>query len=95
MRTFSLEDLKKRKGWKKAVIVFKPESFDKDYSVDERSYVVKSDENYFKAGAISNSLYGTSLALDDIDCRLDLYIHATPEDNLGKPWIVDYCYILK
>lgn len=89
-----LEEKAHNKEWEKAVIVFKPESFDKEYSEQSRSYEVSSDANYFQSGKISSSLFGYCLDGTDQGVRLDLYMKALPEDNMGKRWLVDYCYIV-
>lgn len=94
MEKLTLNDLSTKKDWKKAVVVFKQESFDKEYSLESRSYAISSGENYFQSDKISNSLYGDCLDGSENGVRLDLYIHSVPEDNIGKPWIVDYCYIV-
>ena len=90
MEKLTLNELKQRKNWEKAVIVFKKESFDKEFSKEERSYEVNSKENYFTTGKISNSLYGSCLDGKDSGVRLDIYIY--DENN---PWLIDYCYITK
>lgn len=88
-----LEEKAHKGEWKTAVIVFKPESFEKEYSEQSRSYEISSDANYFQSGKISSSLFGNCLDGTDQGVRLDLYMKALPEDGLGKRWIVDYCYI--
>lgn len=95
MKKLTLNELSAKKDWKKAVVVFKQESFDKEYSLESRSYAISSGENYFRSDKISNSLYGDCLDGSENGVRLDLYIHSMPEDNVGKPWIVDYCYIVE
>lgn len=94
MKKLTLNDLSTKKDWKKAVIVFKQESFDKEYSLESRSYAISSGESYFQSDKISNSLYGDCLDGSENGVRLDLYIHSMPEDNVEKPWIIDYCYIV-
>lgn len=71
---------------KKAVIVFSVDSFTENYSLKERSYVVRSDANAFVSGKISNAICGDCLDGVDLNVRLDWYI--------GYVWKVDYCYLL-
>lgn len=75
------------------VIVFKPESFDKEYSEQSRSYEVSSGDKYWNPEMIGSSLYGFCLDGTDQGARLDWYMKAVPKDNLGKRWLVDYCYL--
>lgn len=77
----------------KGVIVFKPESFDKEYSEKSRSYEVSSDNKYWNPEKTGNSLFGYCLDGTDQGARLDWYMHSIPKDNLGKRWEVDYCYL--
>ena len=77
----------------KGVIVFKPESFDKEYSEESRSYEVSSDNKYWDGSKLGSSLFGYCLDGTDQGARLDWYMKAVPEDGLGKRWIVDYCYL--
>ena len=80
----------------KGVIVFKQnDDWKREFSEEERSYIVYGDNKWFKPYCIGNSLYGYSLDGRDMGVRLDWYMRALPEDGLGKRWIVDYCYILE
>ena len=73
------------------VIVFKQNhSWKKEYSLEERSYVVSGTNKYFKHWMIGCSLFGTNLTGTDRGVRLDWYMK-DEED----PWRVDYCYIYK
>lgn len=69
---------------KEAVIVFTEDSFSKDYSVEQRSYVVSSNNKMFNPEALGSSLFGDCLDGTDNGVSLDLYI--------GK-WHVEYCYM--
>lgn len=70
----NLEKLLNNKNWKVAVIVFDKSNFkDMDYSKLERSYRVTSDNNYFKPGSISKSLFGDCTHDNDFGVRLDVY----------------------
>lgn len=68
-----------------AVVVMTKDSFDKPYSVKERSYKFSSDNKAFLPNQISNSIFGSCLDGTDVGVRLDWYI---PEK-----WTVEYCYI--
>lgn len=71
-----------------AVIVFKPESFpDREYTEEERSYRVSSDNKMFKSGMCGYSLFGVCLANSDEYERLDYRMRGYE----GPRWIVDYC----
>lgn len=70
-------------------IVFAPESFQKPYTLEERTYCVRSDCNWFNK-RISTSLYGDCLDGTDHGVRLDAYMK-----NFGNKdgWIVAECYV--
>lgn len=73
------------------VIVFKSDSFEKDYPEEERSYVVSSNNKAFYPDACGYSLYGSSLDGSDIGVRLEQYMSY----KTGvKGWEVEYCYFL-
>lgn len=90
MEKLKLSDLENRDDWEYAVVVFKSESFSKDYSLEERSYLICRDNKLFKPWMIGCSLFGTNLTGTDRGVRLDWYMK-DEED----PWCVDYCYIYK
>lgn len=90
----TLEKMAKNKEWRNAVIVYKPESFDKEYSLESRSYEISIENRYFEKGKLGTSLFGDCLDGQDSGVRLDWYMKALPSDNIGKRWIVDYCYIV-
>ena len=80
----------------KGVIVFKQgKDWKKEFSEEERSYIVHGDNKFFKPYLIGSSLYGTNLTKTDCGVRLDWYMKAIPEDGLGERWTIDYCYILE
>lgn len=91
----SFDELRERKDWKKAVIVFSADSFDKTYTEQQRSYQITSDAKYFDESKAGKSLYGDCLDGKDLAVRLDLYMHSLPEDGLGKRWTPEYCYIVE
>ena len=73
-----------------AVIVFKSSNWpDRNFTLEQRSYLVRSDEKYFIPSIIGNSLYSNCLDGIDRGVRLDLYMFNNDPHN----WIVDYCYI--
>ena len=65
-----------------AVIVYKPENWDVEYSLESRSYQVWNNNRAFQPGKIANSIYGYALDGSDPGVRLDWY-----------KWKVDYCYM--
>ena len=76
----------------KAVIVFTPDSFDKEYSEESRSYEIRSDANTFR-NTISNSLFASCLDGTDQEVRLDWYMEYYGNKDDG--WKVDYCYLVE
>ena len=75
----------------KAVIVFTPDSFDKEYSEESHSYEIRSDANTFR-NTISNSLFANCLDGTDQGVRLDWYMEYYGNKDNG--WKVDYCYLI-
>lgn len=73
-------------------IVFTEDSFDKEYSLESRTYEVWSDCKAFVHGMGGYSIYGTSLDLSDVCVRLDQYMANVHGGKNG--WKVDYCYML-
>lgn len=64
------------------VIVFSQSNWDKEYSLESRSYRVSSDNKAFIPGQIGNSIFADALDGTDDGVRLDWY-----------HWDVDYCYM--
>lgn len=89
--TFS--DLRENESWKEAVVVFTPDSFERDFSENERSYSISKDSKYFNPMMNGSSLFGNCLDGNDDGVRLDIYMSMLPSE--GKRWKVDYCYITK
>lgn len=58
---------------KYALITYKQENFDKEYSEKSRTYMVGSYNKCFQGGKISNSMFGSCIDGTDIGVRLDLY----------------------
>lgn len=91
MEKITFKELEERKDWEEAVIVFTKDSFDKDYTEEERSYKVSHSSNWFNGGkTISFALWGNCLDGKDLGVRLDWYLK-----NGKDSWKVDYCYIIK
>lgn len=89
MEKLKLWDLEARDDWELAVVVFKSESFSKQYSLKERSYVISRDNKWFNPMMLGCSLFGNCLDGKDNGVRLDWYMK---DDK--QPWIIDYCYII-
>lgn len=73
----------------KGVIVFTKDSFDKEYSEVQRSYVTNNLQKAWLPHMISNSVFADCLDGTDNGVRIDWYMHDE------KPWNVDYCYLLE
>lgn len=80
------ELVKSCKSWKRAVIVYTADSFDREYSLESRSYEINSSAKFFDPYKNGSSLYGTTLDKTDLNVRLDWYFGV---------WKIDYCYILE
>ena len=87
---FTLNELRQKADWKNAVVVFKQESFSREYSEESRSYEINRDAKYFDGNMIGNSLFGNCLDGKDDGVRLDHYMNA---EKGG--WKVEYCYIVR
>lgn len=70
-----------------AVAVITEDSFDEQYTEEERSYMFSSDNKAFIPNQIGNSIFSDCLDGKDLGVRLDWYI---PES-----WSVEYCYIVE
>ena len=70
------------------VAVIKPECFDKEYTLKERSYAFNNDNKAFIDGMGGYSIFAGSLDGSDPCVRLEQYV------EYGD-WEVDYCYIQK
>ena len=77
----------------KGVIVFTEDSFDKLYTLEERSYEVTSDNKAFISSMIGYSIYGNCLDGKDLGVRLEQYMAAEKGGKFG--WKVDYCYMIE
>lgn len=70
------------------VAVIKSESFDKEYTLEERSYKFTNDNKAFIDGMGGYSIFADSLDGSDKGVRLEQYV------EYGD-WKVDYYYILQ
>ena len=65
------------------VIVFTKESFQHEYTLEERSYAFSSDNKWFCPCMCGKSLFANCLDKKDKGVRLDWYF--------GE-WEIEYCY---
>ena len=72
------------------VVVFTKDSFNKPYTLEERSYRVSSNNKAFIDGMGGYSIYAQSLDGSDF-CRIEQYMQLEHGGKNG--WKVDYCYI--
>lgn len=75
-----------------AHITFTKDSFDKEYSLLERAYVISSNNKAFRPNMGGYSIFGNSLDGTDRGVRLERYM--AEEGNPGG-WKVEDCYILE
>lgn len=74
------------------VAVITEDSFDKKFTLEERSYKFSNDNKAFIDGQLGYSIFSDSLAGDDPGVRLEYYLE---EEGNANGWKVDYCYLLK
>lgn len=74
------------------VIVFTPESFKKEYSLESRSYEVSSNNKAWIPGMGGYSIFASALDGSDNGVRLEAYMWAEHGGKNG--WKVAYCYFL-
>ena len=73
-------------------IVFTEDSFNQQYPLESRTYLVSSNNKIFKWNMGGRSLFGSSQDGTDKFVRLDYYMK---EEHGGKNgWKVDYCYVV-
>ena len=75
----------------KGVVVISKDSFDRKYSLEQRSYLTTSDNKGFMVGMLGSSIFSSALSGDDDGVRLDWYLE---EEGNKDGWKVDYCYFL-
>ena len=83
---------------KKGVIVFTEDSFNRQFSLESRSYRVPAFNKVFSPHACGYSLYGSCLDGTDPGVRLEQYIDCEyGKDNKqgadGTGWHIEYCYM--
>ena len=61
----------------------------KPYSVEERTYIVSSNNKAFQPGMGGYSIYGSSLDGSDVCCRLDGYM--ANEHGGENGWKIERC----
>lgn len=72
----SMEELRKEfydQQNKYALITYKQENFEKEFSEQSRTYMVGSYNKCFQSGKIANSMFGSCIDGTDIGVRLDWY----------------------
>lgn len=95
--TNKMREYNKSHNWAKeairGVIVFTPDSFGEEYSLESRSYEVSNDNKAWIPGMGGYSIFGSALDGSDPGVRLDQYIDY---EHGGKDgWHVDYCYMIE
>ncbi len=70
----------------KAVIVFKSSNWEEQYSLEDRSYIIQSDNKYFISGMCGNSIFSKTLSGKDEGIRLDYYLNE---------WEIEDIYLLE
>ncbi|MCD7887869.1 MAG: hypothetical protein LUG44_09725 [Clostridiales bacterium] len=73
-------------------IVFSPASFEKEYSVESRTYAVSSDNKAFRPNMGGYSIYASSLDGSDPCVRLEQYM-ASERGGKGG-WQIERCYMM-
>lgn len=73
-------------------IVFSPASFEKEYSLESRTYVVSSDNKAYRPNMGGYSIFATSLDGSDPCVRLEQYMAS---EHGGKDgWQIERCYMM-
>lgn len=67
------------------VAVIAPSSFNREYSLESRSYAFTNHNKFFIPSNAGMSIFASSLAGDDSNIRLEQYIFDS--------WLIEYCYI--
>jgi len=96
MRSFNEQNkvtAKGKSGAIKGVIVFTQDSFNKELTVEERSYLVTSSNKAWISGNGGYSIYGSALDGTDPFVRLDQLMKLECGGKDG--WEVEYCYMLE
>jgi hypothetical protein len=96
MNKITFDELRKQayeNKWKKAVIVFTEDSFNKKYPLESRSYEVYSNAKAFIPNSLGFSMFGN--CLDGTDKGVNLVNYMFYHDNPDENWRVEYCYIIE
>ena len=72
-------------------IVFTEDSFDKPYTEEERTYIVRSNNKAFQPNKVGYSIYANSVDGKDMGVRLERYMAV--EEGGADGWKVEKCYI--
>lgn len=80
-----------RSNYVSGYVVFTADSFTKEYSLAERTYVISSNNKAFMPNMGGYSIYGSSLEGSDINVRLESYMAAEKGGKDG--WKVERCYM--
>ena len=73
-------------------VVIASESFDKEYPLEDNTYIISSESKAFKPNMLGYSIYANNITGTDNGVRLDNYLK---EEKAGKNgWIVDKCFII-
>ena len=75
-----------------AHIVFTKDSFQREYTEIERTYIVSSRNKAFMSNICGYSIFGCCLDGNDPDARLDLLMKAEKGGKDG--WVVEDCYLI-
>lgn len=71
-------------------VVITQDSFNAEYTEEERTYEVSSDNKAFIPNMLGYSIYGNCLDGKDRGVRMDNYLE---EEHNGGGWKVERCYI--
>ena len=72
------------------IVVFTEDSFNKPFTINERSYHFTSDNKAFLPNQLGYSIFADCLDGKDIGVRIDWYMR-----DKENPWKVEYCYLFE
>lgn len=88
-----LSDYLRKNHDKVGVVVFKQHpNWKREFSEEERSYLVSGNNKFFYDNMISCSIWASNIPRTDEGVRLDWYMFYEDKENR---WKVDYCYLLE
>ena len=76
MKQVTFQEMKEQfmdKEDKYALITYKQDNFEKEFSEQSRTYMVSSNNRCFETGKIANSMFGSCIDGTDVGVRLDWY----------------------